>query len=894
MERAQLLPNKKGVGVQLGFGIRNSGLYISTAERQQGERGRWIHGGVDDFEASRDVKLHMTSKERFIDCSYDSVSNLADSTGSSEDALIDSVSDSDGENHTIYESALGVQNMSALKESGQIKLFKNVQLMTESSYDTKVINPTTPSTYVPGAVIKNLETPVSKGGFDVTSTVLRGSPLPSLIVDPTSFNTFNMGPIHTTTALRMNRDANHIVAFASGETLSLLNVGLLDDRAGLQNPDNIVKFDLNSKIKNIVFPRFSAILNRASDCFAVITTNSLCVFQVRSIDLVTGFMQIDKLEPLHFHALEDLCFADVSFNPWDFNEFAVVDVKGNWAMGNIVKKASRPSRLRLSGNKRGSVYDPEDISSFHQVTWGAEYFCLILISRSNLIELNLKAKTELRVIEAKSWSTLRDFKRINDQFCILTTSKEIILISFKGRDIERVISWKHCLDPADITFKSEVRHVNGTDWGSAYDELFFVFITSSNKPQVLLHVFAKSGPVFQSIGGSSILQIGNSKSGISSMIAPQISWRGNSSSGVIDPKDMQGFCCFVREADSSAIWRVQLSKTDLPIASNLGNANTSIINDSADISNTEAFENYLDLQTTLPSDMNDFGRSRQEAILQQYGYEVSEATNKLLGTWNQEGSNDGDLRNIRAYSIYDLAPDVSAVENMEELGSLLQQFQEHYQDQEIWFGEIAGISSLLVQEEITDLEVLYNKLLQCWAFGFGNDVSVTKEIVKAVILKSLGVCSPSLISQSTAKVYEQLPEKDRELIDLWEDSDVGASEESFSTSKNSIHDETSQMSSIPPSVKSSQPKSSQVKISGPRRAGESYVQRLSRAASQPVVGRPGASKSQGSASVDGFTTLPDAMTPAFSLTSASQPVPTLSKSVNSRRQKKKKKLGGFG
>ncbi|SCV00627.1 LANO_0F07822g1_1 [Lachancea nothofagi CBS 11611] len=909
MERAQFLPFKKNTGVQLGLGIRNPAIYVATADKQrQTNNLKWVFGEVDSFEEHKHLVLTAGPKQKFLDSENDGTHDrdMTNAELEGDDILLTSTSDSDVDDYSSCEVNSELRSMAPLDSPNTLKIFRDVKLMTDHSYEIKVGSSIAPHNYLPGQILSTVESSNTESAskklgdqklgqsFFASSTY--GKSRTSLsqfqIFDPTNITNLTMGPIHTTTDLRMNKDAQHIVAFASGETGSILSIGVVDKtRASttLEFVGDISRYNLHSEIKNIVVPGFSTALNRASDILAVITANSLTVFKVKSIECSGGCSSIERLDPLGFSAFEDFAFVDIAFNPWDFNEFAIIDTKGNWSSGDIVKKGQRFSRLRLSMNKRGTVYDPEELSSWRRLEWGAQYFCLLAISRSKLIELNLKNRSQLEIIQANSWSSLRDFKRVSDQFAVLTTSKEIILMNFKNSDIERVVSWKHSLDPQDVTIRSEVRAVSGVEWGSRCDELFFIFVFSSLRPQILLHVFSRTDSMFQSVGKSSLLEVEGFRSGIDHVVIPQTLIVSNGNMGNDPSEAKPGFFSLVRECGSSTIWKILLSAGDVPSSHTNLDQEKHTASDMDSMMIASVPHRYVTLNSQLPKSVVDHDPSKEEAAFQQYGYLLSEGMNKLLTAWAQESTNEMSTRGVESFSLDELAHTVGYVESLEEFGSLLRQFQDHYKEQQVWFTELSTISSSLIRENVADLGLLYTRLLQCWNFGLPDDEHAVREMLKTVILKNTGICSLSQLSLANESVYEELSNEDRELLDVWDDADIDTKvvEPSPLELKSDLHTQHFQ---IPPFVKSSQ--NSPPKL---RRPKDKRASRISQVASQPTLSTTNSVNSQVSAVANPTNVLPDTMTPAFSLTSASQPVPTLSQSLSSQRLKKKKKrLGGFG
>ncbi|SCU84628.1 LAFA_0D11034g1_1 [Lachancea sp. 'fantastica'] len=894
MDRGVFLPFKRNVGVQLGPGIRNSALYLASTKKSPEADSKWICAAANGDDAqAKDFVLEVAEKQTFLDIES-GINSVSEAI--SGDELVNSTSDSE-------QDSIG----SPVESSNSLKLFKSVRMLTDHGYEARVDSPIAPLAFCPRQVLdvpeglnvdNALQAVANKHSADRKTATNKdgmhhGVQLLPQIMDPNDMSSFIVGSAHTTNDLRINNDPHQIIAYASGETRSMINISLVkptNTSVPLTLVDSASSYNLHSKIKNIVIPDFSSTLNRSSDVIAVLTTVSLYVFKIRSIERSTGAMSIEKLGPYPFSVLEDFAFVDIAFNPWDFNEFAVVDAKGNWVIGNVVKKGSRNSRLRFSTNKRGSIYDPEELSSWHKIAWGADYSCLLLVSRSRLVELNLRSKLQLEVVQAKSWSSIRDFNRVNDQIAVLTTSKEIILMKLRNENIERVISWKHSLNPNDTSIRSTVRAVAGEEWLCHQDKLFFAFVYSSLRTEVLVHVFAQSGLLWQSLG-SSLLNLQGIKDGLSCLVVPQVSLN-------YDHEDSRRpeLKCLVREVGGSVIWQVAVSAAERePVAS----ASHEKVIDLSDWSGSEVTpiakisSEVTKLDLSLPS-LNDHNNAAtEEAHFQQYGYDLSDGMNQYLMKWAQEMENPEEVKGIDCYSLASLAEEISSVGNMEEFGSLLEQFKGHYREHEVNFTALQTLAKLIIEDDVSDLGVFYLKLLQCWSFGFPDDGIVTSEVLKSIVLKNTGISSVSLLPVVAATAYSQLNGFHREVVDSWDETfDELESKAPLSDANTGVPLE-SDMSF--PLVKPSQQSPPKLKRSKNRISSQASQQPKSQ--SMILDPRTNVSHAHPTHIAEVSSVLPLTMTPAFSLSSASQPVPTLSDSQarNSQKQKRKKKrLQGFG
>lgn len=400
MDRAQILPSKKNVGVQLGLGIRNPALYINATGLQEQGNQKWIYGG------STEAQPKLVSGPRHAVLEHqDGVNQQTEDTKSSsedhdDDLLLEDTSDSDSGSSSPYQFGLGNILSMPVGPAQHLKLFREVNLAAGPVYNTKADTPVFTRDYVPEDVLREFQSRGAElGGAGVHHSGTRAAqshPTSSRlqpqmqVFDSTDRGSFSAGFIHATAALRANKEAYCVLAYSGGKSGSVLHVGLLADSKNTAPQGRIfcngeiTRLDLHSRIKSINYPVLSSTIGRASDSFAVITDTSLHIFHIKSVDERTGRMKIDAPTPLKFNSLEDFPFVDVAFNPWDMNEFSVIDTKGNWCIGTIIRKGTRGSRLRLSLNKRGSLYDPEELSIWRRLEWSATYYRLLVISRGKL------------------------------------------------------------------------------------------------------------------------------------------------------------------------------------------------------------------------------------------------------------------------------------------------------------------------------------------------------------------------------------------------------------------------------------------------------------------------------------------------------------------------------
>lgn len=182
-------------------------------------------------------------------------------------------------------------------------------------------------------------------------------------------------------------------------------------------------------------------------------------------------------------------FADISFNPWNYCQFAVVDIKGRFAIWNINKLHMKPiKRLKLdTSDCVPDVYDPAELSDWKRICWGKDMKTLLVLSRSSIHEFDLDARLQKnKLMTASTWSRIRDIYRVGKHAFLLTT-KELIWFDV-GESLSRKISWKLFLSDEDPSFKLSI---------TSHDDRFICLIYSHISPLVFVYNFGiKDGVAF--------------------------------------------------------------------------------------------------------------------------------------------------------------------------------------------------------------------------------------------------------------------------------------------------------------------------------------------------------------------------------------------------------------
>lgn len=303
------------------------------------------------------------------------------------------------------------------------------------------------------------------------------------------------------------------MAYVTGEVGSILNVGVMkyQRRTILHKskpkkvlfphfPQETLQIHFSEPIKQIEFCKVQDNFDTIHPHLAVRTDSKVVIIKVlRGIQLN---LKLSKLTEISVDELEGYSFVDASFNHWNGEQLAVVDVRGNFGVWRIQSRESKTAvkRVDLEGNMevqesnddnantnatcRPSIYDPSELSHWKKIVWCYDGSNILLISRSTIIRFSLLPYlSSKKIITSKSWSKIRDFKLVTASmnYAFLLTSKEIILVHI-GEKLDRVLAWKHFLLDSDPSLK-----INVTEYDD--DSKFLCSVYSEVNPLIFIYNF---------------------------------------------------------------------------------------------------------------------------------------------------------------------------------------------------------------------------------------------------------------------------------------------------------------------------------------------------------------------------------------------------------------------
>lgn len=888
------LPGSHVLGSQLGVGVQSASLY-RPQENYSTKKAQWLRS-VDDTLPEGALKLHVVAKNVLCDTGirYISDDKILQESDNDDDLI---ASDLD-ENMDDLQNTSIVVNPVAPAVPKHVHFFKKVDIDNDPMFSVNCYVPVSLQDYIPPDLLHNLKGSSQEGASSSKSR--QDTPF----WDPTVANRLEIEHIQTASDLRNYRDGTEVIAYASGKTNSLLNVGVLtrQDTLHLNRHNNVTSIELHSPIRSIKIPRTSESIGRRSNLVGVITENSFQIFRIESIHSKSCDVVITSSEPLYFVEVDDMQIVDFAFNPWDLQQFATIDVRGNWNIGVIPKNFNNNKRkLQLIDNLHGTIFDPEELSSWKKIEWFSQFQRILVFDRSKMVEIDFINGWQTEVVQAKTWSNIRDYKRVDDENGILLTSREIIIMgASEANDAVRRISWKHDLDPDDTTLKVAIQKVKMLD-----RLLLVAFVYSMRHNHIYVHAFSrKKSNLFQSLGYSTVLEISNGASTGIEVISTLDEINGEEQGEREDNGDnnvrvVVNFSIKLR--NSSKIYyytlsNAQTSKFNEQEKFVAGDCNewTPLFNnaDSREMESIGALISQIKMKESehisrIQSLVEDENSHGEDKYLQDLGYRLSMATNELLESWQR--TRDENIRSgSMSYSkLENLVEDSNSFTSIPEFVSLLDQFFQYYKDQDVAFLEFKKLLRFFLHEDVPDLDIFYNKLLQCWVLVSPQAGLLTKEIVKDIICGLIRLEEPSLFEPIQKEITQSLSKPYQDIIDSW---DMDAPDEEDESNEFNFN---SQFSSTPFNGRSQFNLNSQSQIptiKSSQNNGLTRRKRLLKTQTQKAASTP--------QSTQNLSILPDSMTPAFTLMQPpSSQISFVSDSQtrsSQKARKKKKRIRGFG
>lgn len=145
--------------------------------------------------------------------------------------------------------------------------------------------------------------------------------------------------------------------------------------------------------------------------------------------------------------------ADFSWNPKYTNGFMVVDIKGNTYKVSITSSIKLKVTPIISNPGEPTLENSVELSNWHRIIW-TKPSEVIVSSRSSLIQMDLVSKTNQKIVTADTWSRIQELcvPAHQNKYMFLLTTREVIWIDISD-GFKRLLSWKHFLAEDDPSLK---------------------------------------------------------------------------------------------------------------------------------------------------------------------------------------------------------------------------------------------------------------------------------------------------------------------------------------------------------------------------------------------------------------------------------------------------------
>lgn len=482
-------PHKKGLGVQLTYGVKGNGTIIPTQDDTQNHLnsiGNLQFPVLDEPHLNRISKQPKKLVPKQTSNGIDTGSNQGFSTG---------------------------------KDGTGIMTVRNTR-------KAKPKNDMVQGTSLSNNLVKS---------FESNSQVLDNMSA----YDPTFGNTIEFFESRATDNRSTGRST---VAYATGNSGSILTISPIvpqkqqnDGRGNNDNHDDTeseisiprflkgVNIDLKEPIRQI--NAFNPPQDHLKDLsYSSVTGDYLLVRTQLRIYLLNCTRSTNTKIPFNISLVDDLkitdlgneAFADFCWSPYVNTEFMVIDIKANVFKISISQKSKfQINKVQLNDNQP-TLDSYLELSNWHRILW-VKPFQVVVASRSCLMTIDLKSHTSEKILTANTWSQIQDLSVMtnhtdnNTQYMFLLTSRELIWLDISDK-FTRLLSWKHFLAENDPSLKFVVHREEEQG-----DDKFVCLIYSQLTPLVIcLNFGIKHGRPF-SLSSPSVIYLEENRTPIQSL-----------------------------------------------------------------------------------------------------------------------------------------------------------------------------------------------------------------------------------------------------------------------------------------------------------------------------------------------------------------------------------------
>lgn len=278
--------------------------------------------------------------------------------------------------------------------------------------------------------------------------------------------------------------------YASGEFGTILSLSKLTKDYHAFTKENCLPIRLNSMTFGETFsielqsPIRQIVCSKSSSEFEI--NSRLIIIRTAIYIKVFRFTETLNSHKSHFKELATVypadlsnnTFADVTYNPYDPNQFAMVDTEGVWGVYEINPKNIKHSKFVNIGR----IFDPFDHSKFKQVQWSEHFDFLFVISRVYIKKVKISTGFKTDLLLLTQFSQVCCFERLenNDKLAMLLTSRELMIVDLNHGKFKKSLSWRHFLNVNDHSLKFTIKLIN---------DIYFVLVFSKVNNILLIFQF---------------------------------------------------------------------------------------------------------------------------------------------------------------------------------------------------------------------------------------------------------------------------------------------------------------------------------------------------------------------------------------------------------------------
>lgn len=642
---------------------------------------------------------------------------------------------------------------------------------------------------------------------------------------------------------RNGQSYKKVMAYVTGEGGNILNISSLTyerievKNGGMDRDKDVLvpelhkpfQIALSEPIKQIEFCKIvfdyvpSMLIIRTSSKIYLLS----CFHSLKKQAFSKSSIELDIIGEIISSELNGLDFADVSFNPHNYSQFAIVDIKGNFSIWNV-KRDNLTKLKRVDFDEKSnvvpSVYDVSELSNWKKIRWTNDPNVLIVLTRSSVTQFTITPELKsLKLITSNTWSQIQDYYRYKDH-AFLLTSKEIIWLRLAS-PVVRLISWKHFLDDNDPSLKM---HISEFDDGNR----FLCLLYSQMHPLIFVYNFGFKNNKPYSLRDPYYIRRADESGDLHQLFLHKLNkYFFNCLKDMVDENDLveesdleisseqQIYGLFELNTDFSlsvsllceekglSLWKIPTNDEVLK--------SKPLIRKSGKFFNHFSKSEFKTVVSSLVDDNKEISNEEEIRVIQDYAFKLGEGALRINNDIEQcKGSPLTLFNEEPSYSsLIDISKDLPInINDVTEFDSMIEQLSNFYKEKDINIANTIkhGLinHSKILNTSIDNIKSSYNiadifKFIKnAYQINQSKEYNLNKNVIKTSIL--LGASSLRASSNYLENHYKEqfeeaknkAPENVQSIIELW-DSDEGQELDGINNNINSQRTAPSIQSSMP-------------------------------------------------------------------------------------------------